>query len=380
MNIFFLTETESGCYKWRGATPAKYLRQRGHNVQVFEDEFQAYESPEVLVIFRAHYPNVFKLVEWCKQRSIRVVFDTDDALDLVPRENVNYRGLQERLGLYDFLIENADVVTTTTATLAADLRERNPNVVILPNSADPDEWTVQPRKAGVRIGWTGSATHFYDLAVALPAIRELQKQHDFTFVLQGICDDPGLEEFHARLVQSHGRAFSNSPLGKSIKRFLAELRGIRYEFHPMVEFGRHSEKVCELGLDIGIAPLVEDTFNQHKSCIKYYEYALSGAITVASRVLPYSAEVPITARNSRQSWKDTLEPLLDADHESLWLEQRDWVLTHRNMARNVELWEQVYRGELTTSAVAADQNNALSFLPAASRDATPLATARRDLF
>jgi hypothetical protein len=358
MNIFFLTETESGCYKWRGATPAKYLRQRGHNVQVFSGELQAYESPDVLVIFRAHYPNVFKLVEWCKQRGIRVVFDTDDALDLVPRSNVNYRGLQDRLDLYDFLIENADVVTTTTSILAADLGERNPNVVILPNSADPDEWTVRPRLPGIRIGWTGSATHFDDLAAALPAIRDLQKRHPFTFVLQGICDEPSIEEFHASLVARHGKAFSNSPLGKSIKRFLGELRGIRYEFHPMVEFGRHSEKVCELGLDIGIAPLVEDAFNHHKSCIKYYEYALSGAITVASRVLPYSAEVPITAKNNRQSWKDTLEPLLDADRGALWREQRDWVLTYRNMARNVELWEQVYRGELTTSMAVAGQHAA----------------------
>jgi hypothetical protein len=126
----------------------------------------------------------------------------------------------------------------------------------------------------------------------------------------------------------------------------------------MVEFARHSEKVCELGLDIGIAPLVEDTFNQHKSCIKYYEYALSGAITVASRVLPYSTEVPITAKNSRQSWKETLEPLLDADRDRIWREQRDWVLTHRNMQRNVELWEQVYSGELTSSTAAANQNAA----------------------
>jgi len=126
----------------------------------------------------------------------------------------------------------------------------------------------------------------------------------------------------------------------------------------MVEFDRHSKKVCELGLDIGIAPLVEDQFNQHKSCIKYYEYALSGAITVASRVLPYSAEVPITAKNSRQSWKDTLEPLLDADRELLWRQQRDWVLAHRNMERNVELWEQVYRGEVTSSMITADQNAA----------------------
>jgi len=42
----------------------------------------------------------------------------------------------------------------------------------------------------------------------------------------------------------------------------------------------------------------------------------------------------------------------------LWREQRDWVLTHRNMERNVELWEQVYRGELTSSSAAADQNAA----------------------
>lgn len=375
MNIFFLTETESGCYKWRGAIPAKYLRRRGHNVQVFTDDFQAYESPDVLVVFRAHYPDAVKLVKWCKQRAIRVVFDTDDALDLVPRENLTYRVLQDRLDLYDFLIENADVVTTTTAVLAADLRERNPNVVILPNSADPEEWTVRPRQTGVRIGWTGSVTHFQDLAIALPSIRELQKRHPFTFVLQGICDDPSIEAFYARLVDRYGKAFSNSPPGKSIKRFLAELRGIRYEFHPMVEFGRHSEKVCELGLDIGIAPLVEDTFNQHKSCIKYYEYALSGAITVASRVLPYSVEVPITARNNRQSWKDTLEPLLDADRESLWLEQRDWVLTHRNMERNAELWEHVYRGELTTSTAPADQNPVLSFASTAVPDLAPSAIA-----
>ena len=358
MNILFLTETESGCYKWRGAIPAKYLRKRGHTVQIFSDDLRAHNAPDVMVIFRAHWPGVFKLVEWCKQRAIRVVFDTDDALDLVPRNNVYYRGLQERVDLYDFLIEQADVVTTTTPILAADLRERNPNVVILPNSADPEEWRVLPRQPGVRVGWTGSATHFHDLAVALGAVRELQKQRSFTFVLQGICGDASLEEFYGGLLARHGKALLNSPLGKSMKRFMEELRGIRYEFHPMVEFDRHAEKVCELGLDIGIAPLVEDQFNQHKSCIKYYEYALSGAITVASRVLPYSAEVPITAKNSRQSWKDTLELLLDADRGLLWRQQRDWVLAHRNMERNVELWEQVYRGEVTSSTVTADQNAA----------------------
>jgi hypothetical protein len=358
MNIFFLTETESGCYKWRGAIPAKYLRRRGHTVQIFSNDLSAHSAPDVLVIFRAHYPDVAKLLNWCKQRGIRVVFDTDDALDQVPKQNVSYAGLKDRLSFYDFLIEQADVVTTTTSVLAADLRERNPNVVILPNSIDSEEWHVMPRHTCVRVGWTGSATHFHDLAVALGAVRELQKRHPFTFVLQGICADSSLEEFHAGMVAGHGKAFLNSPLGKSMKRFMEELRSLRYEFHPMVAFDRHAEKVCELALDIGIAPLVEDHFNQHKSCIKYYEYALSGAVTVASRVLPYSTEVPIVAKNSRQSWKDTLELLLDADRDVLWRQQRDWVLAHRNMEKNVELWEQVYRGEVTKSIVAADQNAA----------------------
>ena len=84
MNIFFLTETESGCYKWRGAIPAKYLRNRGHIVQILSDDVSAHSAPDVLVIFRTHYPDVAKLVNWCKQRKVRVVFDTDDALDLVP--------------------------------------------------------------------------------------------------------------------------------------------------------------------------------------------------------------------------------------------------------------------------------------------------------
>lgn len=357
MNIFFLTETESGCYKWRGAIPAKYLRQRGHAVQVFSGDFQAHQAPDVLVIFRTHYPQVHKLVAWCKQRGIRVVFDTDDALDLVPRENVNYRGLRERLDLYEFLIEEADVVTTTTPTLAADLGERHPNVQVLPNSVDPEEWETVPRPGGVRVGWTGSATHFHDLAVALAAIRELQKREPFAFVIQGICET-SIEEFYAGGVARHGKAFINSPLGKSVKRFLADLAGIRYEFHPMVEVGRHSQKVCELALDIGIAPLLEDDFNQRKSCIKYYEYAMSGAVTVASRVLPYSAEVPFTAKNNRQSWVQALECAVAADRERLWREQRDWVLTHRNMQRNVELWEQAYRGDLASAPPASGQTAA----------------------
>jgi hypothetical protein len=345
VNIFFLTETESGCFKWRAAIPAKYLEKRGHTVQIFSDKLQNYEAPDALVVFRTHYPKLERLLEWCKSNGVRIIFDTDDALDMVPRENLNYRGLKERGQLYQFLLEQADLVTTTTSTLAENLRKWNPNVAILPNSVDPEEWHVTPRSETVRIGWTGSATHFNDLAVALDAIRETQKKHAFTFVLQGICSEDSIDDFYQFHATLAGRAFEQSPFGKSVKRLLGKLAGLRYEFHPMVDVTDHSRKVCELALDIGIAPLVDDAFNRNKSCIKYYEYAMAGAVTLASNVLPYSEEVPVTAKNNQSWWRERIEYLLQADRAALLREQREWVLEHRNMERNVELWERAYRGE-----------------------------------
>ena len=345
MNICLLTETQSGCYKWRGAIPAKYLSRRGHTVQIFSKQARSYEAPDVLVLYRAHYPEAVKVVEWCRKNNIRIVFDTDDALDLVPPENLNYKAVQTRLPLYETLLRAADAVTTTTEALASHLRRWNPNVTVFPNSIDPDEWTSQPRSSEVRVGWTGSPTHFADLAVALDAIREVQKKHPFQFVLQGICTESSLDEMVAVLRARFGQPLFDTPLGRSIKHFMDKLRGIRYEFHPNVPIDQHPQKVCDLKLDIGIAPLLDDPFNRHKSCIKYYEYAMSGAVTLASHVLPYSTEVPNTAKNNRESWKRKLEELLQADRTALCREQRSWVMTHRNIEKNVELWEQVFAGD-----------------------------------
>lgn len=342
MNIFFLTETESGCYKWRTAIPAKYLQRRGHSVQILSNELRGYEAPDVLVISRAHYAEAYKIVEWCKSNSVRVVFDTDDALDLVPRESIYYKALQPRMPLYEFLLEEADAVTTTTDTLASHLRKWNSNVVVIPNSVDPEEWQPLKKEPGsIRVGWSGGTDHFTDLALPLDAIREVQKRQPFTFIIQGICKEPTLEAFSQRHVSQYGKTFTMTPYGKSMKWALAKLAGIAHEFHPMVEIDEHPRTVCGLKLDIGIAPLVESNFNRNKSCIKYYEYAMSGAVTLASQVLPYSNEVPTTAKNTRVWWERKLETILTADRIAMRRQEREWVMEHRNIETNVTLWERV---------------------------------------
>ena len=360
MNIFLLTETKSGCYKWRASIPAKYLRRRGHTVQIFDlDGAAQYQAPDVMVLYRAHFQEGVKIVDWCKRKGIRVVFDTDDALDLVPPENLNYELVRPRLDLYQTLLSAADVVTTTTATLAAHLRRSNPHVTVIPNSVDPEEWpgrSSAPAASGpLRIGWTGSPTHFADLAMALDAVRELQKKYDFVLVLQGLCLEPTLDELYQVLLARNGKQLFQTAVGQAFKHFMAKLSGIRYEFHPTVPVSEHAAKVCQLALDIGIAPLVDTAFNRHKSCIKFYEYAMAGAVTVASRVAPYSEEVSLTAKNNRESWKQTLELALRGDRASLWREQRDWVLAHRNIETTVDEWERVLSGASEAGSIAVGE-------------------------
>ena len=168
-----------------------------------------------MVFYRAHILEAVKIVEWCKKNHIRVVFDTDDALDLVPPENLNYKAVQPRLPLYESLLRSADVVTTTTETLAEHLRQWNPNVTVIPNSVDPEEWTVRAAKRRSRASDGPAARRILpDLAVALDAVRELQKKHPFTFVLQGICKEPTLEELMAVLRARWGKAILRNAAGQ----------------------------------------------------------------------------------------------------------------------------------------------------------------------
>ncbi len=177
--------------------------------------------------------------------------------------------------------------------------------------------------------------------------------------MQGLCKEGSIDELYQNLLSQMGKKFFDTLLGRTIKRFREKLSGIQHEFHPSIRTVEHAQKVCDLALDIGIAPLEENRFNSNKSCIKYYEYAMSGTVTVASRVLPYSEEVNLTAKNNRDAWKEKLEWALNTDRELLLREQREWVLAHRNIQANVTMWERAYAGETGAPGIGTENSEAL---------------------
>lgn len=362
MKIFYLSFGRSGCSKWRSEIPTKYLRRRGHVVNSADDG-SIPDCPDVIVFSRQYDSDVFRLYNWAKGRGIRVIYETDDALDLVDPWNPAFEFCRLHRKEAEFMATHADAVTTTTPELAEKLRQLNPNVIVIPNSVDPEEWTVHPRgDAATCIGWLGGSTHFLDLAIAADALTEVARKNKLRVVIYGLTTMPSIDLMYRKSLEMNGEKFRSSHVGKAVKVFLRKTEKLRYEFQPFVSPSEYADTLCRLKFDIGIAPLADTAFNSNKSCIKYYEYAMSGAVTIASNVLPYSTEVPILAENTTEAWKQRLLDVLSSDREALWEAQYDWIMTHRNIETQVEAWERVLAGDTQMSALNKESDVAAQFV------------------
>jgi hypothetical protein len=128
---------------------------------------------------------------------------------------------------------------------------------------------------------------------------------------------------------------------KSAIDFYNQLKGMRMWHVPFMPPELHPKTLSVCDFDIGLAPLEDKAFNRGKSCVKYYEYASVGTVTLASDVLPYSDEVPYRAKNTYKDWYNKLERLIvDKDFREKELKkQQDWVLKNRSSEEIGKIWE-----------------------------------------
>lgn len=270
-----------------------------------------------------------------KRRGIPVVYSVDDRLELIETQNPAYDQIQGSLPNLTTIVEQADAFIVTTEPLREALCARGKPVHLVPNAVDPARWRERPRRGGVpRIGWAGSSSHLDDLLLLVPAIRRLQARVECRLVLLGLTDLP----FDEQVLQvKRGRKQGFTPAQReTADRFMAlmgELRDVHYEHTPFAATERFFDLLPALDLDIGVCPLVDTPFNRHKSALKFYEYAMAGAMTVASRVTAYESDVSVTVPNETAAWAETLERYLSnaADREIELKRQRAYVLNYRNI-------------------------------------------------
>lgn len=160
----------------------------------------------------------------------------------------------------------AHKVTTPSPLLSGKIKRINSNTAIIPNFLNFENWSpVDIEKDDwVRIGYQCGWSHFEDFWEIQEALRiVMEKYSNVRLVIMGQAYDKPMENYPQE----------------------------RIDKIPWVDMETYPWRLKCLNLDIGIAPLVNNEFNNGKSVIKWEEYSALKIPTVASNVIPYNLRI-----------------------------------------------------------------------------------------
>lgn len=192
------------------------------------------------------------LIEWMAARVLRrpMILDLDDATWLPYPSPVYGRlaALMKGKGKTERLIRWSHAVTCGNPNIAADVRSRGADAVLLPSAVDlrlfhPRETTDAPQDV-LRIGWIGTHTTYPFLERLTPVFDRLAREHPFRLEIIG-SGRPDVDT----------RPWNMSTEAEDIRSF-----------------------------DIGVYPLTNDEWNARKSGLKAVQYMASGVPFVMSPV------------------------------------------------------------------------------------------------
>ncbi len=355
MKILFVDEMTTGCYFVRTKVYADELRKLGHDVLVVDGK----NAPEnildydIICFNRLAEGDLELTFEYLKGHGKIISYDTDDAINLVEPTNMVYYHIKEHLKSYYYIINESNIITTTTPLLGNEISSHTPQpIYVFPNCIVPEQWK---KRAGgnviPRIGFAGSNSHIADIVPALDGIIKLQEERDFEFVLFGFSPS---HDTWQDWINDNYNAIKNPayPIYKAfieLEKRLKQIKNLKWE--KAVSVFDYQNRLSELNFDIGIAPILDTPFNRSKSELKLLEYAMVGTPTVAINIPPYLGTPAIQIENNPHKWYTKLMYCLDNPEyiKVKWQEQYDWVLENRDIAiwgkKRAELYESLLNGK-----------------------------------
>jgi len=224
-----------------------------------------------------------------RDAGVRLVHDIDDLLWLLPPGHPSQPAMRPLVT--DSMLQamaEADLVTVSTEPLREELAEIGiTHVRELPNGLDPHDWDSPPARAPrrkLRIGWHGQViVHQGDLAFLVSVVRETIDQFEWVF-FGGLPD-------------------ALRDLGDQI----TVVPSVHIRLFPIV-FAR-------LDLDVVLAPLEHNRFNECKSNLRVLQAGALGYASIATDCEAYRG-LPVTrVPNESAAWIDALRAF-DADHDA----------------------------------------------------------------
>ncbi len=275
-------------------------------------------SPDVIVLQRQVSDHQVENMRRMKAFSGAFkVYELDDYLPNLPLKSVHrgqmpkdiLRSIRKGLAYVDRFVVSTEPLAEAFSGLHEDIR-------VVHNRLDPRWWLgLQGRRRRARkprVGWGGGVSHTGDLELIADVVKELT--HEVEWVFFGMCPD--------------------------------KLRPYIHEFHLGVAIEEYPAKLASMDLDLALAPVEQNLFNECKSNLRLLEYGACGFPVVCSDLVCYRGDLPVTrVKNRFRDWVEAIRMhLSDLDETARQGDrlreavQRDWMLE----GANLELWRKAW--------------------------------------
>lgn len=311
------------------------IKEPEHYYRIMAELWERYKLCDAVVIQMVHTPSALNLVRAFKEVQTKgtpwsnkpVLAEVDDDFLWTPSYNPAapaYDVGQPLREIAKSQFSDSDGIIVSTPHLKEVYQHLNPNIYVVPNAIDFQIWdkamASHKKRPGIRIGWAGGANHEDDFKGFEQVINNVTaKYRDVKFVFV------------------HG-----------IPERLRKLPGV--EFVPkFYEMKKYAKGIADLDFDIGIAPLIDNSFNRGKSNLRWLEYSAMSIPTVASNV-----------GNFKETVKDGVDGLLANNLEEFekhlcgLIENKAW---RREMGRAA--YARVYR-DFNTEVVCETYSEAVN--------------------
>lgn len=244
----------------------------------------------------------FELKDWLlrwRQSGGTIIYDLDDDLfdfeGLSTRSHINRDLFTKIVEKINLVLHHSDCVTVSTQALKNKINNKNLNVRLLPNFLNQRSWQgltfSRPKVANqpIILGYIGTPSHHQDLKLIIKVIKNLEKYYGNKIKVETI----GVFENQTPLFGKKIKVGSNSPYPKFVDWL-----------HKIVNW------------DIGLIPLVKDSFNNCKSHIKFLEYAALDMAIICSEGETYKTIAKnyqncLVVENIEEKWIDAAKILIE---------------------------------------------------------------------
>lgn len=257
-----------------------------------------------LKYFKEFVPDVFRL------------FALDDLVSAVPEKSAAYRGFKRAFGEATSLLRKSlsycDRMIVSTEPIKQLAEGMIEDIRVIPNCLERDRWVGLETKRRIgkkpRVGWAGAQQHQGDLEIIVEVVKATAHEVDWIFMGMTIPE---------------------------LKPYVKE----EYRFVPYAEYPK---KLASLNLDLAIAPLEINEFNEAKSNLRLLEYGVMGWPIICTDIYPYQqANAPVKrVPNQARAWIDAIrERIYDLDAaEKEGARVQKWVLDHFIIEDHLAEW------------------------------------------